>query len=173
MPISRRKKFNYKENKVVKPPKTSRTERSPETRAFLCGAITAMRGGYASLGDLAAKVHRNQSELSKLYKQVTEKAESLSVDLWDEILYQNDLGRGRCKLLTQEQKYQIVTLVTSSRDNREQEPYQAITHDVFNHIVTQMSIRTFENVMYEARYARRRPGWKPKLTREQEKERYK
>jgi hypothetical protein len=30
----------------------------------------------------------------------------------------------------------------------------------------------FENVMYEAGYARRRPGWKPPLTPAQEQERY-
>ncbi|KAF2025114.1 hypothetical protein EK21DRAFT_93516 [Setomelanomma holmii] len=36
-----------------------------------------------------------------------------------------------------------------------------------------MSVTTFENVMYEAGYARRRPGWKPHLSPEQEKERYK
>ena len=53
MPITRQKKLQYKENKVVKPPKTSRTEMSPEMRAFLCGAITGMRGAYASLTDLA------------------------------------------------------------------------------------------------------------------------
>ena len=172
MPITRWKKFKYKENKVVKPPKTSRTEMSPEMRAFLCGAITGMRGAYASLTDLANQVNRDQSGLSKLYKRVTEKAEELSVQLWDEILYENDLGRGRSKLLTQEQKDAIIALVTSSRDNREKEAWQAIHDGDFDEIVPKMSITTFENVMYEARYARRRPGWKPALTPEQEKERY-
>lgn len=35
-----------------------------------------------------------------------------------------------------------------------------------------MSVTTFENVMYEAEYARRRPGWKPPLTPAQEQEIY-
>ena len=35
-----------------------------------------------------------------------------------------------------------------------------------------MSVSTFENVMDEAGYSRRKPGWKPTLTPAQEKERY-
>jgi hypothetical protein len=35
-----------------------------------------------------------------------------------------------------------------------------------------MSIVTFDNVMHEAGYARRRPGWKPKFTPQEEKKRY-
>jgi hypothetical protein len=93
MPITRWKKFKYKENKVIKPPKTSRTEMSPEMRAFLCGAIIAMRGAYTSLTDLANQVNRDQSSIFKLYKRVTKKAEELSVQLWDEVLYENNLGR--------------------------------------------------------------------------------
>jgi hypothetical protein len=93
MPITRWKKFKYKENKVIKPPKTSRTEISPEMRAFLCGAIIGMRGAYASLTDLANQVNRDQSGIFKLYKRVTKKAEELSIRLWDEVLYENNLGR--------------------------------------------------------------------------------
>jgi hypothetical protein len=59
MPITRQKKFKYKENKVVKLPKISRTEMLLEMRAFLCGAITGMRGAYASLTDLANQVNCN------------------------------------------------------------------------------------------------------------------
>ncbi|KAJ4318743.1 hypothetical protein N0V94_004257 [Neodidymelliopsis sp. IMI 364377] len=130
MPISRQKKLKYKENKVIKPPKTSRTEMPPTMRAFLCGAITAMRGGYVSLGDLAKQVNRDQSGLSKLYQRVEQKAEDLSLQLWDNILSENNLGRGRSALLTQEQKDAIITLVTSTRNNREQESWQAIAHGV-------------------------------------------
>ena len=46
MPISRRKTFRYKENKVVEPPKTSRTEMSAIKRAFVMGAVIGMRGDY-------------------------------------------------------------------------------------------------------------------------------
>ena len=75
-------------------------------------------------------------------------------------------------LLTQEQKDQIVALVTSSRVNREKESWQAITHGDFNEIAPKMSVTAFENVMYEAGYARRRPAWKPQLTPTQEQERH-
>ena len=87
-------------------------------RAFLVGAITGMRGSYASLGDLANPINRDQ--------------------------YKNELGRGRSKLLTQEQKDQIIALVISTRNNCKQELWQAIVHGVFNHIVPEMSITTFE-----------------------------
>jgi hypothetical protein len=38
--------------------------------------------------------------------------------------------------------------------------------------VPEISILTFENVIYEAGYARRQPGWKPHLTDKQEQVRY-
>ncbi len=74
--------------------------------------------------------------------------------------------------MTQEQKDVIVALVASSRNNRETEALQAIHDGDFDAIVPRMSITTFENVKYEAGYTRRRPGWKPALTPEQEKERH-
>jgi transposase len=172
MPISRRKSFKYKANKVSKNYKTNRTELSSVARAFAVGALTAMRGDYASQRALATHMGRAQSTLSELLSRTEEKAALKTVALWDEILYENDLGRGRSKLLTQDQKNRIINLVTSSRTNREKESWQAIADGDFDEIVPRMSITTFENVMYEAGYARRRPGWKPHLTPEQEKERY-
>jgi hypothetical protein len=65
-------------------PRHFRTEMALEMRAFLCGAITGMRGVYASLTDLATQVNRDQSGLSKLYKCVMEKEEELFVQLWNE-----------------------------------------------------------------------------------------
>jgi hypothetical protein len=136
------------------------------------GAVIGMRGDYASQQDLANTIGRTQQGISKLVKRIEQKAADLSVALWDDILYENSLGRGRPALLTQEQKDQIIAIVTSTQENREKESWQAIAHGDFSYIVSSISITTFENVMYEAGYARRRPGWKPKLTPEQEKERY-
>ncbi|KAF1976469.1 hypothetical protein BU23DRAFT_596891 [Bimuria novae-zelandiae CBS 107.79] len=150
MPISRRKTFKYKENRVVKPPKTSRTEMSAIRRAFVMGAVIGMRGDYASQQDLANTIGRTQQGISKLVKRIEQKAADLSVALWDEILYENSLGRGRPALLTQEQKDQIIAIVTSTQENREKESWQAIAHGDFSHIIPSMSITTFENVMYEA-----------------------
>lgn len=170
--ISRRKKFNYHGNKVKKYPQTNRTEMSVVARAFAVGALTAMRGDYASQHKLATTMGRHQGTLSKLLHRVEAKANNHTVALWDEILYENDLGRGRSRLLTQKQKELIIQITTATRDTREQESWQAIANGNFKDVVPEISVTTFENVMYEAGYARRRPGWKPSLTSEQEKERY-
>ncbi|CAG5158125.1 uncharacterized protein ALTATR162_LOCUS4995 [Alternaria atra] len=163
MPISRRKTFKYKENKVVKPPRTGRTELTAIERAFAVGALTGMRGDYSSQRELADTIGRGKATISELLKRVEMKAEEQGVFLWDEIFYENNLGRGRSTLLTQEQKDRIIQVLASSRNNREKESWQAIAHGDFDEIVPRMSITTFENVMYKARYARRRPGWKPQL----------
>jgi hypothetical protein len=145
---------------------------SAVTRAFLVGAYVASRDGYASQQDLATLVQRTHPAICKLIRRTEEKAIASKLDLWDPILYENDLHRGRSALLTREQKDAIVKLVTSTRNNREKESWQAIKDGNFNEIIPQMSITTFENVMYEAGYARRRPGWKPSLTLEQVTECY-
>ncbi|KAF2627242.1 hypothetical protein BU25DRAFT_469715 [Macroventuria anomochaeta] len=171
MPISRRKNFKYKENKVVKPPKTGRTELTVVERAFAVGAITGLRGGYASVGDLANAMGRTTTALSNLINRVEKKRANIDGFLWDSILYNNELGRGRPTLLSQDQKDHIIRIVTSSQENREKEPWQAVRRGDFNEVIPKMSIETFQNVMYEAGYARRKPGWKPSLTTEQEEER--
>lgn len=171
-PISRRKKFNYHGNKTKKYPRTNRTEMSVVERAIAVGALTAMRGDYATQRDLARTMGRQQGSLSKLLHRVEAKANNKTCAIWDEILYENDLGRGRSRLLTQKQKEDIIRIATASRSAREKESWQAITHGDFESVVPKMSITTFENVMYEAGFARRRPGWKPHLTDEQEQVRY-
>jgi hypothetical protein len=75
-------------------------------------------------------------------------------------------------MLTQEQKDSIISIATSSCTNREKQSHQAITNGDFSAIVPEISISTFENIMYEAGYSRRRPRWKPTLTPAQERERY-
>lgn len=113
---------------------------------------------------------RGKATISELLKRTQRRAEELGAFLWNEVVYGNDLGRGRSTLLTQEQKDRIIQMVTSSRNNREKESRQAIAHGKYDEIVPRMSITIFENVMYEAGYARRKPGWKPELTREQEED---
>ena len=156
--IARRKSFKYTKYPLTRGPKTNRTELSSVARAFAVGALTAMRGDYASQHQLARTMGRSQGTLSELLKRVEQKANNKTVALWDDILYQNDLGRGRSKLLSKKQKEQIIEIVISSHNNREKEAWQAIADDDFSEIVHEMSISTFEKVMYEAGYARRRPG---------------
>lgn len=172
MPLSRRKPFKYKSDKVSKPPKTSRTEMSPEMRAFIVGAYVASRDGYASQRDLTALVQRTQPAICKLVRRTEKKVMESGLDLWDPILYKNDLGRGRSALLTQEQKDAIIAITTQDRHHREQESWQAIKHNNFSSIVPDISVSTFENIMYEAGYSRRKPGSKPPLTPAQKEERY-
>jgi transposase len=74
--------------------------------------------------------------------------------------------------LTPEQKQAIIAITTSDRAHREKESFQAIKDGDFNEILPDISITTFENVMYEAGYARRKPGWKPSLSPHQQKVRY-
>src|SRR4051812_46352259 len=166
--INRRKQFQYKQNKTVRPNKTSRTEMDPITRAFVVGAVLASRDGYASTRALAARMPHTQQGLSALVRRIESRAKDGGFDIWDPTLYENEPGRGRRDLLTQEQKDAIIALTTSDRQHREQEAWQAIAGKNFEQIVPQISRSTFENVMYEAGYSRGRPGWKPTLTRGQE-----
>jgi transposase len=170
--INRRKPYKYKENKVVKVPKTSRKEMTPIQRAFIAGAVLASRDGYASARALSKRMKQTQPGISAVVRRVEKRAEEGGFDLWDSILYENDLGRGRSALLSQEQKDSIIKIVTSSRNNREKESWQAISDGDFSGIVPKMSISTFENVLYEAGYSRKRPGWKPSLTKDQIETRY-
>ncbi|KAF2622863.1 hypothetical protein BU25DRAFT_494728 [Macroventuria anomochaeta] len=172
MPVLRREKFNYHGNKVKKYPKTNRTELSHVARAFAMGSLITLRGNITSQHQLATKMGRAQSSLSELLSRTEKKAAEKTVALWDEILYKNDLGRGRSKLLTKDQKERIVSLVISTHDNREKESWQAIADGDFDEIVPRMSVTTFENIMYEYGYACHCPSWKPHLTPEQEKEQY-
>ncbi|KAF1972838.1 hypothetical protein BU23DRAFT_568679 [Bimuria novae-zelandiae CBS 107.79] len=147
--ITRRKPYKYKQDKVTKPPKTSRTEMSAVQRAFVVGAIVASRDGYASANALSKRMPQTQSGLSRLVQR-----------------------RGRDEILTQEQKDAIIAIATSTRNNREKQSWQAIKDGDFKDVAPEISVTTFENVMYEAGYSRRRPGWKPPLTPNQERERY-
>ena len=161
--LNRRNPFQHKHDKVVKIPKTSRTEMTTVQRAFLVGAIVASRYGYAFAHALSARMPHTRQGLPQLLQRVEKKLEEGSHNLWDEILYKNGLGRRRSTLLSQEQDA-IINIVTSSRNNREKESWQAVKDGDFDDIIPKMRITTFENVMYEAGYARRRPGWKPPLT---------
>jgi hypothetical protein len=62
----------------------------------------------------------------KVLNWIKDKAESGGFDLWDPILYENDIGRGRLKLLTRVQKDEIIRITTQDRNHREQEAWQAI-----------------------------------------------
>ena len=83
--------------------------------------VIASRDGYASQRDLTALVQRTQPANCKLIKLTEEKAKDSGFNLWDSVLYENVIGRGRSALLNQEQKDAIIALTTSDREHREQE----------------------------------------------------
>ena len=57
-------------------------------------------------------------------------------------------------MLTRKEKDEIISIATSSRSAREKESWQAIAHGDFDSIDPEISITTFENVIYKAGYAR-------------------
>jgi hypothetical protein len=66
----------------------------------------------------------------------------------------------------------IIAITTQNRSHREKESWQAIDDGDYSGVLPNLSISTLENIMYEAGYSRRKPGWKPPLTPAQERERY-
>lgn len=168
MVLNRRKPFKYTNTRQTRVSKTSRTEIPPETRAFIAGAVLF---GNATQHSLATALQRGQSTISDILKRIRERAEAGGFDLWDPIIYHNDIGRGRPELLSAEQKDAIIRIVTQDRNHREQESWQAIRSGDFEAVAPKMSISTFENVMYGAGYTRRKPGWKPPLSSSQRRER--
>lgn len=73
MPILRRKNYKYKENKVVKAPKTRRTKLTVVKCAFAVGAMTGLQGGYASVRDLANAIGYTTTTLLNLINRVEKK----------------------------------------------------------------------------------------------------
>ncbi|KAF2832724.1 hypothetical protein CC86DRAFT_93348 [Ophiobolus disseminans] len=170
MPISCCKPYAYKAQ-IKKPKKTERRELSAVERAFCCGAVI---GGGASLKEVFEHPPPNTittSGLSELVKRVKEKAEESGLQFSDPHLYEIEVGRGRKELLSLQQKKEIIKIVTSCRNNREKESWQAIKNNDFKNIAPDISILLFESIMYKASYSRRKPGWKPPLTQAQKKER--
>ncbi|KAF1974995.1 hypothetical protein BU23DRAFT_634967 [Bimuria novae-zelandiae CBS 107.79] len=104
----------------------------------------------------------NKSTIAKLVKRLRERADQEGISITDPSLYETLPGRGRPELLDDAQKKRIIEIVTQDRTHREKEPLQAIQDGDFDELPP-MSVSTFENVMYEAGYARRKPGWKPPL----------
>lgn len=130
-PNTRRKPYKYKGTKVSKVQKTSRKEIHPVTRAFVVGAIITSRDGYASVTDLAHRLDISQTAMSALVRRVESKASNSALNIWEPSLYENEPGRGRKVLLSQEQKDTIIRITTQDREHREWEPWQVIAYRNF------------------------------------------
>jgi hypothetical protein len=77
MPISRRKPFNYKQDKIIRLPKTGRTEMTVVERAYTIGAVRALRGDYANISDIARATQRSRHTISRLAQRVEERVARL------------------------------------------------------------------------------------------------
>ena len=128
----------------------------PTERAFIAGAVIA--GGITHqkaseyFHDAASK-----STITKLIQRVKARTDAPGLPISDPKVYETEVGRGRPELLTPEQKREMVKIATSDRQHREKEAWQAIADGDFDEIAPKMSISTFENVMYQAGYSRRKP----------------
>jgi len=149
MVLNRRKPFKYTAAPTQRVSKTQRTEIPPETRAFIAGAVLF---GNAKQRTLADALHRPQGTISKLLNRIKERAEAGSFNLGDPILFTNEIGRGRPEVLSDDQKDAIIRITTQDRNHREQESWQAIKHRELHAIAPNLSVSTFENVMYGAGY---------------------
>ncbi|KAF1995096.1 hypothetical protein P154DRAFT_556935 [Amniculicola lignicola CBS 123094] len=93
----------------------------------------------------------SQSGVSRLVERVKERAEASGLSIDDPSLYDNDFGRA----------------------HREKNSRQAIKDGDSKAIMDSISVSTFENVMYEAGYSRKAPGFRPPLTEDEKQKRYK
>ncbi|KAF1980085.1 hypothetical protein BU23DRAFT_548283 [Bimuria novae-zelandiae CBS 107.79] len=169
MPITRRKaRKTTATNPYV--PKTPHRELLPESKAYAVGAMSAGVSQYS----LAKKLPITQAGLSRLFTRTKERSEASKLPLWDPHLYEIEPGRGGQEYpLTTEQKDAVIAVATQDRDAREKPSWEAIADGDFDylHLPKPLSVSKFENIMYEAGYARRAPGFKPTLDNAQRERR--
>lgn len=168
----RRKPRKYK-GVHKKTPKTERVELTAVQRAFIAGACIAGDASFDLISSYFPQHHCSKSTILRTVAKVKERALELSTSITDSQCFDFPSNRGKKEKLTQEQKDTIIRLNIQSQQHREKESWQAIADGDFKDAgLPKISITLHQNVMYAAGYARRRPGWKPHLTPEQEQERY-
>lgn len=169
--VTRRKPRNYKGLHPI-PPKTARRELSETERAFIAGACMS---GNLSHNDALHFFDNNRcskSTITRTTQHVKKVAEEYGCKITDPRCFQNLPGRGGIHKVTEDHKKLIIAITTQDRSHREKESWQAIDDGDYSGVLPNLSISTLENIMYEAGYSRRKPGWKPPLTPAQERERY-
>ncbi|KAH8725976.1 hypothetical protein GQ44DRAFT_706225, partial [Phaeosphaeriaceae sp. PMI808] len=99
--------------------------------------------------------------LSKLYARTKERAEASQLPLWDPHLYDTEPSRGRQNIaLSEAQKKAVIAVATQNKETREKQSWQAIADGDFDYLnlLIELSITSFENIIYKAGYGRRAPG---------------
>ncbi|KAF2621130.1 hypothetical protein BU25DRAFT_426733 [Macroventuria anomochaeta] len=168
--LSHRKPLKYKGcAAVIK--KTSSCELRPCERAF---AVDACIVGGATQDAVAAYFPNagGQITIQKVVSTIMKRAKEENLPITLPSFYKDLPRSGRPELLTARQKRAIIKIITQDRAHCEKEPFQAIADGNFKDIVPQMSISTFENILYKACFSRKKPGWKPPLTAKEEQEHY-
>jgi hypothetical protein len=168
--ITRRKPRKSK-GRTPRVPKTSRHQLTAVERAFIAGACIA---GSLSHNDCAKLFNgtTTKSTVTKTVQRVNARAIELNTILVDPRCFEFPSNRGPPRLLNDEQRAQVVAIIIASQQSREKESWQAIKdRDFVKCGLPNFSISLHQNIMYDAGYARRRPGWKPPLSPEQQHER--
>jgi transposase len=152
--------------------KTSRRELTAIERAFIAGACIAGSLSHNDCANLFPHGVASKSTITRTVQRVNERAIELNTTIIDPRCYEFQSTRGAPRLLDDEQRARVVELTIASQKSREKESWQAIKDgDFVNAGLPNFSVSLHENIMYNAGYARRRPGWKPPLNDEQKRER--
>lgn len=170
--VKRRKPRNYK---GVKSPirKSSRRELTAVERAFIAGACIAGSLSHNDCSNLFGPNVASKSTVTRTCQRVNKLALELDTTIVDPRCYEFPSERGPEELLTEEQRAQVVAATIATRESREKESWQAIKDGDFVKLgLPEFGVTLHQNIMYSAGYARRRPGWRPELTKEQQHERY-
>jgi transposase len=167
----RRKPMNKKGRApIIK--KTSHRELTAIERAFIAGACIAGSPSHNDCANIFPHGVASKSTITRTVQRVNERAIELNTTIIDPRCYEFQSTRGAPRLLDDEQRARVVELTIASQKSREKESWQAIKDgDFVNAGLPNFSVSLHENIMYNAGYARRRPGWKPPLNDEQKRER--
>lgn len=111
--------------------KTACKELTAVQCAFVYGAIFL---GGCKQTKVASELSLPQGTISKTVARCRQRAEDLNLPITDPYVYEDELRPGRPELLTQEQKDQIIAIVTQDQQHREKEPLQALKSKDFNGI---------------------------------------
>jgi hypothetical protein len=147
--------------------KTARCELTAVERAFVAGACIAGSLSHKDCANLFGSSVASKSTITRTCQKVNELALQLSTSIVNSRCFSYPSNRGPERLLSDEQRAQVVALTVASRESREKESWQALKdRDYEKTSLPQFSITLHQNIMYKAGYARRRPGWRPPLTPE-------
>jgi hypothetical protein len=142
-------------------------------RAFVAGACIAGSLSHNDCAQLFSTNVASKSTITRTIQRFNERAVKLKTTMINPCCFKFPSNRGPARLLGDEQRARVVAITIASQQSREKESWQATKdRDFVNAGLPNFSVSLHENIMYDAGYARRRPGWKLTLSPEQKKERH-